>query len=115
MNLITLAFYMAKNMNRYLQSKIFKSYLVNSFYIIPDKLYREFKSTINSLDLFKNGKIYFIVKRPKSRFKKVKIDNNCIINFNYANDGFFSKAHKIPLANLLHGLNSINKDVYPTP
>lgn len=95
--------------------KIFKTHLVNAFFITPEKLYREFKPVIEKIDRFQDGRIYFIVKRPRSRFKNVKVGCDCYIYFKYSSQGYFSKSHKIPISCILHGANSINKDIYPTP
>ncbi|EXU75333.1 hypothetical protein [Erwinia mallotivora] len=89
--------------------KIFKSHLADAFFITPEKLYREFKVHLEKIDKFQNGRIYFIVKKPKSRFKKVKINKDCSISFKYESQGFFSKSHRILISEILLRLKILDE------
>ena len=94
---------------------MFKSHLVDAFFITPEKLYREFEPIIEKVDRFKSGRIYFVVKRPKSRFKKVKIRKDCFISYKYKEQSFFSRSHITPISSLLFGSSAIDKEIYPSP
>ncbi|WP_146747596.1 hypothetical protein [Photorhabdus laumondii] len=98
-----------------LPCKIFKSHLVDAFFITPEKLYREFRTIIEKVEQFKNGRIYFVVKRPRSRFKKVKLRKDGVISFKYEGQSIFSRSHASPISNFLFGLKSIDKRIYPSP
>lgn len=94
---------------------MFKSHLVDAFFITPEKLYREFKPIIEKVERFKNGRIYFVVKRPKSRFKKVKLRKDGFISYKYKDQGIFSRPHLTPISSLLFGSSAIDKEIYPSP
>lgn len=95
--------------------KVFKSHLVDAFFITPEKLYREFEPIIKKVDRFQNGRIYFIVKRPKSRFKKVKLRKDCFISYRYEGQSFLSRSHVTPISELLFGSTAIDKEIHPSP
>lgn len=95
--------------------KVFKSHLVDAFFITPEKLYREFESVIENVDRFKNGRIYFIVKRPRARFEKAKLLKDCTISYKYEGQSFFSRSHNTPLSSLIFGSKAIDKSIYHSP
>ncbi|RMV66219.1 hypothetical protein ALP06_03441 [Pseudomonas coronafaciens pv. atropurpurea] len=95
--------------------KIANVHLVNALCISPDKLYREFEEVLRSVDRFKNGRIYFVVRRKKVRFKSVKINGSCTLIFKFSYAGFLSPAYKIPMSVFLHGSTDVNKAYFPTP
>ena len=94
--------------------KVFKSHLVNAFFITPEKLYREFKPDIKKVKRFQDGRIYFVVKRPKIRFKQEKLGKDCFISFKYEKQGFFSRKHRVSISSLIFDSRDIDKSIYPS-
>lgn len=95
--------------------KILKSHLVDAFFLTPDKLYREFEVPLDAVDRFRNGRIYFLVKRRKVRFSSVSLSKKCQIVFKYTSQGMLSRPHKVDIAQLMHGAPGINKKLFPAP
>ncbi|WXF86989.1 hypothetical protein WDV92_23255 [Pseudomonas syringae pv. atrofaciens] len=95
--------------------KILKSHLVDAFFITCEKLYREFEKPLDAVERFRNGRIYFIIKRRKARFSSVCLSRKCQIVFKYASQGMLSLPHKVDIAQLIHGAAAINKKYFPTP
>lgn len=95
--------------------KILKCHLADAFFITAEKLYREFEEIIDSVDRFRSGRIYFLVKRRKARFTSAGINKKCQLIFKYSSQGLLSRPHKIDIADLLHDSPAINKEYFPTP
>jgi hypothetical protein len=95
--------------------KYLKSYLVNALFITPEKLYREFGQISKNVNQITEGKLYFIVKRPKVRFKdNVQLTKKCELKYKYKGQSFFSKKKIIPLSNIiLCSQSGFKKDVLP--
>jgi hypothetical protein len=95
--------------------KILKSHLINAFFITPDKLYREFVEPLKAVDRFRNGRIYFLVKRRKVRLSSARLSKDCQVVFKYTSQRWWSRPHRVNIAELLHGSPAIQKKYFPTP
>lgn len=95
--------------------KILKSHLINAFFITPDKLYREFEEPLKAVDRFRNGRIYFLVKRRKVRLSSARLSKDCQVVFKYTSQHMGSRPHKVNIAELLHGSPDIQKKYFPSP
>lgn len=95
--------------------KLLKSHLVDAFFITTEKLYREFEDVIKSVERFQSGRIYFITKRKKIRFKSARLTKDCEVEFKFSDQGAFSSAHRVPVSVLMHGASDVNKVHFPRP
>ncbi|UZD97663.1 hypothetical protein LOY64_11900 [Pseudomonas corrugata] len=95
--------------------KVLKTHLVDAFFITTEKLYREFEGVIKTVDRFKNGRIYFIARRKKVRFKSARINRACQLEFKFAEQSNMSFAHKVPVSVLIHGSTDVSKVHFPRP
>ncbi|CAB3887284.1 hypothetical protein [Achromobacter ruhlandii] len=95
--------------------KILKSHLEDAFFITIEKLYRELAEPLGSVDRFKSGRIYFLIKRRKARFSSVSLSKKCQIVFKYSSQRMLSRPHKVDIAQLMHAAPNINKEYFPTP